>query len=61
MTERKMQQMNVWLNKKVNISKLDMQEKMIIANATMEMLQKLEPIYDKYNDNSCDAARKWGL
>lgn len=26
-----------------------MQEKMVIANATMEMLEKLEPIYDKYN------------
>lgn len=48
MTEQKMQQINAWL-KKVNKSKLEMQEKMAIANATMEMLEKLEPIYDKYN------------
>ena len=47
-TEQKMQQINAWL-KKVNKSKLEMQEKMAIANATMEMLEKLEPIYDKYN------------
>ena len=43
-----MQQINVWL-KKVNKGKLEMQEKMVIANATMEMLEKLGPIYDKYN------------
>lgn len=35
-----------------------MQEKMVIANATMKMLEELEPIYDKYNGNSCDVARK---
>ena len=43
-----MQQINAWL-KRINKNKLDMQEKMTIANATMEMLEKLEPIYDKYN------------
>lgn len=48
MTEQKMQQINAWL-KKVNKGKLEMQEKMAIANATVEMLEKLEPIYDKYN------------
>ena len=48
MTEQKMQQINAWF-KKVNKGKLEMQEKMAIANATMEMLEKLEPIYDKYN------------
>lgn len=51
MTERKMKQINDWL-KKVNKNKLEMQEKMAIANATMEMLEKLEPIYDKHNGNS---------
>lgn len=50
MTERKMKQINDWL-KKVNKNKLEMQEKMAIANATMEMLEKLEPIYDKHNGN----------
>lgn len=48
MTEQKMQQINAWL-KRINNGKLEMQEKMAIANATMEMLEKLEPIYDKYN------------
>lgn len=57
MTEQKMQQINAWL-KKVNKSKLEMQDKMAIAGITMEMLEKLEPIYDKYNGNSCDVARK---
>lgn len=52
-----MQQINVWL-KKVNKGKLEMQDKMAIAGITMEMLEKLEPIYDKYNGNSCDVARK---
>ena len=51
MTEQKMQQINAWF-KKVNKGKLEMHEKMAIANATMEMLEKLEPIYDKYNGNS---------
>lgn len=57
MTEQKMQQINAWF-KKVNKGKLEMHEKMAIANATMEMLEKLEPIYDKCNGNSCDVARK---
>ena len=48
MTEQKMKQINAWFQK-VNKNKLEMQEKMVIANATMEMLEKLEPIYDKYN------------
>ena len=48
MTEQKMQQINAWL-KRINKGKLEMQEKMAIANATMEMLEKLEPSYDKYN------------
>jgi len=52
-----MQQINTWL-KKVNKNKLEIQDKMAIAGATMEMLEKLEPIYDKYNGNSCDVARK---
>lgn len=50
MTEQKMKQINAWI-KRVNKNKLEMQDKMTIANATMEMLEKLEPIYDKYNDD----------
>lgn len=57
MTEQKMKQINSWFQK-VNKNKLEMQDKMAIAGITMEMLEKLEPIYDKYNGNSCDVARK---
>ncbi|MEY8518791.1 hypothetical protein AALC25_18200 [Lachnospiraceae bacterium 29-84] len=60
MTEQKMQQINAWFQK-VNKNKLEMQDKMAIAGITMEMLEKLEPIYDKYNGNSCDVARKQRL
>ena len=47
-TEQKMKQINAWFQK-VNKIKLEMQDKMAIAGITMEMLEKLEPIYDKYN------------
>lgn len=57
MTEQKMKQISAW-TQQVNKNKLEMQDKMAIAGATMEMLEKLEPIYDKYNGNSCDVARK---
>lgn len=57
MTEQKMKQISSWFQK-VNKNKLEMQDKMAIAGITMEMLEKLEPIYDKYNGNSCDVARK---
>lgn len=57
MTEQKMKQINAWFQK-VNKNKLEMQDKMAIAGITMEMIEKLEPIYDKYNGNSCDVARK---
>lgn len=46
-----MKKINDWLQK-INKNKLEMQDKMVIAGATMEMLEKLEPIYDKYNGNS---------
>ena len=52
-----MKQINSWMQR-VNKDKLEMKDKMVIANATMEMLEKLEPIYDKYNGNSCDVAIK---
>ncbi len=60
MTEQKMKQINAWLQR-VNKNKLKMQDKLAIAGATMEMLEKLEPIYDKYNGNSCDTAGKQRL
>ena len=48
MTERKMQAINNWV-KNVNKNSLDVQDKLAIAGATMEMLEKLEPIYQKNN------------
>lgn len=51
MTEKKMKQINDWILK-VDKNKLEMQDKMAIASATMEMLEKLETVYDKYNGSS---------
>ena len=47
MTEQKMQKINAWVQR-VNKNSLEVQDKLVIAGATMEMLEKLEPIYDKY-------------
>ncbi len=49
MTEQKMQQINAWMQQ-IDRGKLQLQDKLFIAGATMEMLEKLEPIYDKYTD-----------
>ncbi|MCI8626860.1 MAG: hypothetical protein HFI40_11420 [Lachnospiraceae bacterium] len=59
MTEQKMKQINSWF-KNVNSHHLEMQDKMAIAGITMEMLEKLEPFYDKYNSdgNSSKNGRK---
>lgn len=51
MTEQKMKQINTWMQR-INKNKLELQDKMKIAEATVEMLEKLEPIYDKYNEKS---------
>ena len=48
MTEQKMKQINAWISR-IDKNKLEMQDKMAIASATMEMLEKIEPVYDKYN------------
>lgn len=48
MTDQKMQAINEWV-KRVDKNKLEVQDKLLIAGATMEMLEKLEPVYDKYN------------
>lgn len=50
MTEQKMRAINAW-TQTVNKNSLEIQDKLAIAGATMEMLEKLEPIYDKYNGN----------
>ncbi len=60
MTDQKMKQINAWVQR-VNKNKLEVQDKLAIAGATMEILEKLEPIYDRYNDNSCDVAGKQRL
>ncbi len=50
MTEQKMNQMTKWFQDiNVNLDKLEMQDKIKVAGIMMEMLEKLEPIYDKYN------------
>lgn len=51
MTEQKMKAINAWVQT-VNKNSLEMQDKLAIAGATMEMLEKLEPIYDKYQRES---------
>lgn len=51
MTEQKMKAINAW-TQTVNKNSLEMQDKLAIAGATMEMLEKLEPIYDKYQGGS---------
>jgi hypothetical protein len=43
-----MKDINAWVQR-MNKNKLEVQDKMIIAGATMEMLEKIEPVYDKYN------------
>lgn len=47
MTDQKMKAINAWVQR-VNKNSLEVQDKLAIAGATMEMLEKLEPIYDKY-------------
>ncbi len=51
MTEQKMKQINAWVSK-IDTNNLEMQDKMVIASATMEMLEKIEAVYDKYNGSS---------
>jgi len=60
MTEQKMNQINSWIQK-VDQNKLDVQDKLAIAGATMEMLKKLEPIYDKYNGSNSEPEQKLKL
>lgn len=57
MTEQKMGQINSWIQQ-VNQNKLDVQDKLAIAGATMEMLEKLEPVYDKYNGSDSEPEQK---
>ena len=58
MTEQKMRTINAWMQT-VNKNSLEIQDKLAIAGATMEMLEKLEPIYDKYNPEG--GKKKWRL
>lgn len=41
MTEQKMKQINAWVSK-IDTNNLEIQDKMVIASATMEMLEKLK-------------------
>jgi len=48
MTQQKMNEINAW-TKKIKASNIDVTDQMKIANATVKMLEEIEPIYDKYN------------
>lgn len=50
MTQEKMIAINQWMQGMKRGMKLELEEQMVISNATLEMLQKIEPIYDKYNE-----------
>ena len=56
MTDQKIQAISAW-TKRVNKNSLEVQDKMAIAGATMEMLEKLEPIYDKYNQGKQEGGK----
>ena len=62
MTEQKMKQINAWVSK-IDTNNLEMQDKMVIASATMEMLEKIEAVYDKYNGSSTRKGflNDWGM
>lgn len=47
MTQEKMNKINAW-SKKVDRKKLDIADQLIIAGATVKMLEAIEPVYDKY-------------
>lgn len=60
MTEQKMKEINNWVQK-INRSKtvLEVQDKIALAGASMEMLEKIEPIYDKYQAKEKEGGRRW--
>lgn len=47
MTQEKMKAINAW-TKRINKNQMEVQDQMVIANATVRMLEEIEPIYDKY-------------
>lgn len=47
MTQEKMKAINAWCQR-INKNRLEVQDQMVIANATVRMLEEIEPIYDKY-------------
>lgn len=51
MTDEKMMKIKAWLDKatKNKAAALEVSDKMTIANATVKMLEAIEPVYDKYN------------
>lgn len=51
-----MKQINEWLQR-TNTDNLEMQDKMVIACATMDMVEKIEPVYDKYNGDKIKKRR----
>lgn len=49
MTQDKMVAISKWMQGTKNGMNLELEDQMIISNATIEMLKKIEPVYDKYN------------
>lgn len=47
MTQEKMKAINAWAQR-IDKNRMDVQDQMVIANATVRMLEEIEPIYDKY-------------
>lgn len=47
MNELKVKKINQWIQS-LDRQEISIQDKMEIAKITMEMIEKLEPIYDKY-------------
>ena len=47
MTQEKMKAINAW-TQRINKNQLEVQDQLVIAGATMRMLEEIEPIYDKY-------------
>lgn len=51
MTDQRMQKINKWIQK-VDKGRLEVQDKMTIASATVAMLEAIEPVYEKYTGDT---------
>lgn len=51
MTEQKMSQIDSWMQhmNQNELDGMDIKDQLDMAKAIMEMMEKMEPVYDKYN------------